>query len=153
DLVLLDVIPLALGKHPPVDALHVVARHVLAVLREVEREPNVRRAVHPLHVPVHHLPRHQLHFGDLLERAGIEKRSGRGAGFGGSRGHREILLIDDCWMLIGGPNAISIQQSSISNASHAASAFVLGTSLRSRSMILSLFMPAASALKVVMIRW
>ena len=47
DFVLLDVVAVGLGVDPPVDALDVVARHVLAVLGEIEREPNVRRRCMP----------------------------------------------------------------------------------------------------------
>jgi hypothetical protein len=74
--ILLDVIAFALGISAPVQPLDVITGRVLAVLGKIQRKAHVRRAVHPLHVPVHHLPRHQLDPRDPLQRMRIEERSG-----------------------------------------------------------------------------
>ena len=79
-LVLLHVV--AVGPRPqlPVHAADVVARHVAAMLGEVDRRAEVRRLVHAVDEAVDDRARHELQVPDAREHRGIhEARAGDGA--------------------------------------------------------------------------
>ena len=81
-LVLLDVEAIGAREQPPVDAADVVARRVAAVLGEVHRRAEVRRAVQAVDEAVDHRARHQLEVADAGEHHRVdEARTGQRAGW------------------------------------------------------------------------
>ena len=72
-LVLLDVIAIGAGVQTPVHAADVVARHVAAVLGEIDRRAEVRRAVNAVDEPVDHGARHQLEIANAREDGRINE--------------------------------------------------------------------------------
>ena len=78
-LVLLQVVPVGARVQLPVDAADVVARHVAAVLGEVDRRAEVRRAMQPVDEPVDDGLREQLEVADTREDL-RDRRTGRREG-------------------------------------------------------------------------
>ena len=78
--VLLDVVAVGPRPQPPVHAADVVARHVAAMLGEVDRRAEVRRLVQAVDEAVDDRARHELQVPDAREHRGIhEPRAGDGA--------------------------------------------------------------------------
>ena len=71
--VLLDVVAVGSRVQPPVDATDVVARHVAAVLGEVDRRAEVRRAVQPVDEAVDDRPRQQIQVADPREHLRVDE--------------------------------------------------------------------------------
>ena len=87
-LELLDVEPVGPGPEPPVDAPDVVARHVAAVLGEVDGHAQVRRLVQAVDEPLDHEPRGQLEAADPGQHLRIdEPGAGRRGGSVGRHGY------------------------------------------------------------------
>jgi hypothetical protein len=59
-LVLFDVQPIGAGKKLPIEMPKIVAGHVLTMLGEVGREPEIRRAMQTRDKPFHNRSRDQL---------------------------------------------------------------------------------------------
>ena len=77
--VLLDVVAVGARPQPPVHAADVVARHVAAVLGEIDRRAEVRRLVQAVDEAVAHRARDELQVPDACEHHGIhEARAGNG---------------------------------------------------------------------------
>ena len=75
DLILLDVKPIGLGENAPVQPFDVIAGCVLAVLCEIQRKAQMRRAMQTLHIPIHELFGDQFQPADFRQRGGVEQRS------------------------------------------------------------------------------
>ena len=87
-LELLDVEPVGPRPEPPVDAPDVVARHVAAVLGEVDGHPEVRRLVQAVDEPFDDEPRGQLEATDAGQHLGVdEPGAGRCGGRVGRHGY------------------------------------------------------------------
>ena len=71
--VLLDVVAIRPRPQPPVHAPDVVAGHVPAVLRKVDRGAEIRRLVQPVDEPVHDRARHEIQVPDAREHNGIHE--------------------------------------------------------------------------------
>src|SRR5690606_12809624 len=83
-LELLDVEAVGARVEPPVDAANGVARDVSPVLGEVQREPEVRRAVQPVDEPLDDGARDELEVVEAREDPGVEEAgAGRGVRGGG----------------------------------------------------------------------
>ena len=78
DLVLLQVEPFAPRESPPVDSPDVVTGRIRPVVRKIHRKPHVRRAVHPLKNPIHHMPRNDLEPAKALQSLRIQRERLRG---------------------------------------------------------------------------
>jgi hypothetical protein len=74
-LVLLDVIAITSTEHLPIEVTRVVAGHVLAVLRELDREPSERGFVRAGHVALHNGPRLKPKVLRALDRLWIQQRA------------------------------------------------------------------------------
>ena len=87
-LELLDVEPIGPRVEPPVDAPDVVARHVPAVLGEVDGDAQVRRLVQAVDEPLDHETRGQLEAADTGQHLGVdEPGAGRRGGRVGRHGY------------------------------------------------------------------
>ena len=71
--VLLDVMPIASRVDLPVERGQIVARHVLAVLRELDAEALVRTSMQPREEPFDDRPRLQLHRAQPGNHGGIQE--------------------------------------------------------------------------------
>ncbi len=92
-LELLDVEPVGLGEDRPVDVGDVVARGVLAVLGELDREPLERAGVQPRDEPLDDELGAQVEPRDLADHLGLEVFLG-GAGQGASFSSEDIGKAD-----------------------------------------------------------
>src|SRR5436190_10632583 len=72
-LVLLDIEAIGAPEQLPVDAADVVAGGVAAVLGEVDRRAELRRAVHPVDEPLDDRARHHLEVADACEDDGVHE--------------------------------------------------------------------------------
>ncbi len=82
-LELLDVETVGAAKDSPVDAPNVVARHVRSMLREIDRQTQIRRAVKAVDEAVHHGAGQQLEVVDPRQHLGLQKaRSSHKPDFG-----------------------------------------------------------------------
>ena len=99
--VLLHVKAIGACVQAPVDATDVVARHVAAVLGEVDRRAEERRAVQAVDEAFDDVARHELEVADAHQHLGVDEL---GAGDGFACTHR---VIEDCGLWIADSNADS----------------------------------------------
>src|SRR3989442_6080870 len=68
-----DVVPIRSREHPPVDPADVVARHVPAMLREVDRRPEVGRTVQTVDETVDDGSGEQIEAADPRQDLGVDE--------------------------------------------------------------------------------
>src|SRR5262249_51295716 len=123
-LVLLDVEAIGAGIEAPVDAADVVAGDVAAVLGEVDRGTEVRRAVQAVDEPLDDVARQQLEVADPRQDLRIDEASSRYGLVGCHHSRSGYMPL-----------------------------FGVGTAVSSSSMIESVVIPSDSARKLVSTRW
>ena len=72
-LELLDIEPIGLAIHFPVDVTDIIPGHVLAVFGEFHRKPMIRAFVQANNEALHHQPGLEFHTGQFADRSRIEE--------------------------------------------------------------------------------